>query len=93
MAKQDTVKVKPFRLTLKVDKKGYISSEGATVTIKCPYCGKEHTHGFLTGYRVPHCTEPKHSDYWVDCDKFTGEVVVTNPLGIKPQDHAAASEN
>ena len=76
-------RVKPFRLTLNFPVGDHLE-RGATVTIKCPYCRREHIHGFGTGYRVPHCFDDR-GDYWLDCDKFQGEVVIRNKKTRAPR--------
>ena len=46
---------------------GTLSRDGRTVTVRCPYCGGEHTHGAAgigdgTGaHRLTHCAHPKHA--------------------------------
>lgn len=44
--------------------------ENDQAVIKCPHCKKKHFHGWGTGYRGPHCTDPAmraKGDYFVDC--------------------------
>jgi hypothetical protein len=70
--------VKPYKVT--VHFRGG-SLNAVTVTIKCPYCKKEHVHGFGTGYRSPHCV-PEVSgaeDYYLDCSEFSAKVREDDP--------------
>lgn len=44
---------------------------GNLAIIKCPYCGDEHVHGWVSGFRVPHCMDKKHRDkpnYYIICN-------------------------
>ena len=34
---------------------------------ECPYCGKEHTHGWGTGVRMSHCISSERP-YYLFCD-------------------------
>ena len=36
---------------------GVVSSDGKTVAVECPYCGRTHTHGRGNGPRLSHCME------------------------------------
>jgi len=45
------------------------------VTVDCPYCGKEHTHGYIEGttHRLSHCSKDKRASstgYWVYCEEL-----------------------
>ena len=37
-----------------------IFSKGGTVKIHCPFCGKQHTHGALSGWRSAHCQQGEY---------------------------------
>jgi len=43
--------------------------DGIHAVIDCPYCGKEHRHGWAggDGFRSPHCVKPKErlNDYYL----------------------------
>lgn len=69
---KDKVIVKPFKVTVHERGGKYDCIE---VTVKCPYCGEEHTHGFRTGYRTTMCKKQGQSDYWLDCDDFDAQVI------------------
>lgn len=48
-----------------VEKVGRYDSETKFVKVRCPYCGRLHTHGYKVGRRAPHCAErPKLSSYY-----------------------------
>ena len=69
---EEKVIVKPFKVTVHENGGKYSCIE---VTVKCPYCGQEHTHGFSTGYRSTMCKKEGQSDYWLDCDDFDAQVI------------------
>ena len=74
MAEENIPTIKPHKATVIIGMNGHI--ETVTVTIKCPYCGEEHIHGFGTGHRVSHCGPGKgdNSGYYLDCKNFSGTV-------------------
>ena len=47
--------------------------EGVHAVIDCPYCGKEHRHGWAGGsaFRSVHCIKPKErlDDYYIICEQ------------------------
>ena len=71
--KEDKTIVKPFKVVVHERGGKYVAIE---VTVKCPYCGQEHTHGFGTGYRATMCKKPEgKGDYWLDCESFDAKVM------------------
>lgn len=53
-------------------KKGKQWGGDVAITDPCPFCSSNHVHGFMDGYRVPHCPT----------DKWGGDIEVTLPNGL-----------
>jgi hypothetical protein len=59
---------------IKVTTKRYGRDVVRTVLVRCPFCGKRHTHGWpigscAPGYRISHCDKGPHATYYIPAPK------------------------